>query len=427
MSHRIGIALLGKGATNHLHLQVVVEAFRSAGVEPCFLVRDDYMPILKQIEGCEHHPVSISSANGWRAQLVHFLESVRGLYPSTEPGRYLRTPTWRELSLPGKISFALRTVLGRFLWVSRLAIRLEARLLEPGQVQGLDDVALDQVLVLGVNTGVEGIFSRWAQSRGLSVVHYVGNYDNLSSKGFRAVDVSRLLVWGPSMLEDAQTMQGVPASRVSVTGALRYNNTMVGKLDDDRAGFLEGLGLDPAKRTLLYAGGMMEDACFEMLEVYRLLREEREDVQLILRLYPNKRFMDSVQVPLIIRLADSLPGVYVSLGDPHYRSGRKTADVLHVEEYELVNALKACDVVINHFSTIAVEASIFDKPALQMWYFLKPNGAMRFPPVYLNWPSCFHTRRLLSYGATPVVESREALMDGIREALDEPAKRAAEF
>ena len=86
----------------------------------------------------------------------------------------------------------------------------------------------------------------------------------------------------------------------------------------------------------------------------------------------------------------------------------------------------ACDVVINHFSTIAVEASIFDKPALQMWYFLKPNGAMRFPPVYLNWPSCFHTRRLLSYGATPVVESREALMDGIREALDEPAKRAAE-
>lgn len=115
----------------------------------------------------------------------------------------------------------------------------------------------------------------------------------------------------------------------------------------------------------------------------------------------------------------SEPNVYISLADPYYKQGDKERPVLQIEEEELWNILYHTDVLINVFSTIAVEACIFDKPVIHIWYFDKCKGVLK-EPIVLNFPLQWHIQRLLSYGVTPIATNRRELIDLIWKALNHP-------
>ena len=427
--YRIGIGLLGKGSTNHLHLRQVVEAFRGKAVEPVYIVRADYFDVLEKMSGVDYRKVSISRPSGIKGRIIDSLQSIRKLYPSYDKGRSVDTPAIKGLSLIGQAVLLVKRFLARSLLSAEFAVWLEGRLYGPECVAGISAGDFDQLLLLGigaVNSELEGQLSWWAKYHDIPLVHYIGNYDSLSSKGFRGITVKRLLVWGPSMREDAETLQHIDGSKITAIGSLRYNNALMPHLDTDRSRFLVSVGLDPAKKTLLYAGFVIEHSYFEILEIYQHLLATRGDVQLIIRLYPNKDLMGSSFVPAMIGYAKTLPNVFISLADPHYKKGERGREVLHIEEYELVNALAHCDVVINQFSTISIEACLFEKPVINMWYLPKPPRILKEKPEYFEFHNLYHTRRMLSYGAVPLAQNRGEVIDLIIDALDNPVRRQAE-
>ncbi len=82
----------------------------------------------------------------------------------------------------------------------------------PGLIQGIAPTQFDLLILLGMGTvhsELEGAVTRWAAHHQLPCLHVIGNYDHVSSKGFRGISPRRLLVWGPQMLEDAVAYQGI--------------------------------------------------------------------------------------------------------------------------------------------------------------------------------------------------------------------------
>lgn len=427
--YQMGIGLLGKGSTNHLHLNSIVESLSANDIEPTFIVREDYADLLEKLPSCNYVTVSFDPPPATVKTILAFTTLIRKMHPSNDPGRSVDVPELKNISLMGKIPFIFARFLAMFRVFAHLAVWIEGKLFNPAWVKGLNSNDFDQLLLLGVgtvNSELEGQITLWAQSSGLSIVHYIGNYDNLSSKGFRGIDPSCLLVWGPSMKDDAEKLQHIAADIITVVGSLRYNDTIFLSVSVSRDKFLKSVGLDPNKKTIMYAGFVLEHSYFEMLEAYKELIRERTDCQLIMRLYPNKDFMNSVYISAIIGYTATLPGTFVSLADPYYKRGDREKEVLQIEEYELVNSLSSCDVVVNQFSTISIEACLYDKPVINMWYFPKPNRAMRTVPLPFDYQLLYHNRRMESYHAVPVAENRGRLVALLNEALDHPELRREE-
>lgn len=426
---RIGIALLGKGATNHLHRPEVVEAFRRRGAEVIFVVRDDYETLLERIPGCAYVPCRFAPERGtlgaWRARFRY----LRRMYPAGDPGvREFHRRMVRGRGIRYRILHELLSLAARSRAVMRAAVALEAFLYRADTVEGLDPRMFDELLILGIGIAgspLEGMLTWWARRQGIPVVHMVGNYDNLSSQGFRGVPVERILVWGESMQRDAAALQGIPADKIGTIGTVRYD-AIDRVIREDRPRFLRALGLDPARKTILFAGSLSEYHYFEAMSVLHDLRRLGEDVQLIMRVYPNKTLMNSPYMEPLLDHASRVPGVYVSLADPHYRKGVRERDVLQIEETELWHSLRYSDVVVNIFSTIALEACVFDKPAVNMWYFGWPGRLAASPAVWKPFPGLIHNRRMGSYGAIPVAGSRQELVAEIRKALANPDRFRSE-
>lgn len=429
-TYRLGIALLGKGSTNHLHRKEVVSACQGQGIQVIFLVRKDYYEIIEKIPHCQYRAVTFEPIQGWRTHLYSLFEHIRNLYPINDPGRaaYFKLYNRYKRSTRFRFFTVLYNFIGRFQWMMKLFVFCGGFLSQSENINGLSPREIDQLLLLGIGTAsseLEGHFTWWAQQYNLSVVHIVGNYDNLSSKGFRGVDVNRLLVWGPNMINDAVGIHGISKDKITAIGPLRYNINL-NLLNTEKDEFFRSIGFDPNKKTILFAGFLFEFHYFEMLEIFREINSNKSKYQMIFRLYPNKHFMNSPYVKTLIDYASQVSGVYVSLADPHYAKGVRNQSVLQIEEYELWNSLKSCDVVVNIYSTISLEACIFDTPAINMWYFGEPSPAFARTPLNFDYAALFHNRRITSYGAIRTALNRKELLVYLKDALKNPERLSSQ-
>ncbi len=323
---------------------------------------------------------------------------------------------------------ALTEWIGRFQIFMRLIAWCESYLYRQEKIEGLDGTETDQLLLLGV--GADGAehetkLTWWARQHQISVVHMIGNWDTLTSKGYPGVQVSMLLVWGPVMKGDAVNLHDIPAANIRMIGSIRYDR-LHEAIHQTREEFFGHLGLAPDKKTILFAGPLSEDQYFEMLQAYEELLAEDNGYQMIFRMYPGKNFMASPYAKPIIHYAQSLPSVYVSIGDPDYRVGSKDKAVMQIEQFELWHAFQYSDVVINYFSTVALESCVFDRPVISILYRPMHNYGWLYPPVYADHPGLPHNMRLCTYGAVQRVNDRAELLAAIREAVAQPDKYQAQ-
>lgn len=426
---RIGIGLFGKGSTNHLHRPDIIATFRAQGFRLSFIVREDYFDLLTKIDGCDYIPCRVLEETGWRGAILRTCQNIRRLYPAKDV-KQLRVHEARNA--PQK----LRAWSPVYLWLNRLAARyricaavsawIEDYFSRTELIQGIDPAQFDLLILLGIGTvhsELEGAVTRWAAHHKLPCLHVIGNYDHVSSKGFRGISPERLLVWGPQMLEDAIAYQGIAFQRIEVIGSLRYNSINKDKLQDP-AEFLQSIGLEADRKTIVFAGYAYASQYYEVLGMYRELLAAGERCQLVLRLYPNKTFMNSIYIEPLIYFAKSLPHTYISFADPHFRYGYRDKEVLQVEEDELWNILNSCDVLVDYYSTITLEGAIFDKPIIHMHYL--PHTAQPYvsKPIPLPTWDQIHSRRILASGAVHVAHNRQELMTGIQEAFRQPAMLA---
>lgn len=422
----LAIALTAKGSVNNLHRPEIVAAFRRQGITPHFLVPDDYIDLLPKLKDAGYRPVRWhvppNRLEFWREAFRY----LRRLYPAREIAlrQQFRWQNRARKRLPRRIYHRGLQALARYRFVMEALVRLEAGLFRHPVAPELEAGQFDQLLIQGIgahNAEFSGLLTWWAFRHEKSVIHLIGNYDHLSSKGFRGHQVDTLLVWGPTMRSDAIHLQGLPADRIRMIGAPLYDR-IEERIVHDRRTFFTKCRLAENKKTILFAGPLSAYHYFEMVQVFEKMVARDPSLQLILRLYPDRAFMADAALKPLIYYADQHPHIYVSLGAPPDRRASMLPETLEIETEELWPALKYSDVVVNFYSTIALEACLFDKPAVYMVYFPASGYAWHRPPVYMDYGWFLHNRRMVDYGIFPLAHNQEDLARLIEEALARPER-----
>jgi hypothetical protein len=91
-----------------------------------------------------------------------------------------------------------------------------------------------------------------AHHLGVPVAFLPFSWDNLTNRGLIRVSPDRVIVWNEMQKREAVEMHGVPADRVIVAGAPRFDDFLRLRPSTTREAFCALVGLDPAHPIILY-------------------------------------------------------------------------------------------------------------------------------------------------------------------------------
>lgn len=133
-----------------------------------------------------------------------------------------------------------------------------------------------------------------AAALGIPVGFPVFSWDNLTNKGLIHVLPDRLFVWNERQRTEAIHMHDVPAERVVVTGAPRFDEFFTMRPGLSRAAFCAAHGLDPAEPVIVYLCSSDFVAGTEQDFVVRWIDEVRREPALarcnvLVRPHPRER------------------------------------------------------------------------------------------------------------------------------------------
>jgi hypothetical protein len=128
---------------------------------------------------------------------------------------------------------------------------------DAGITAQLKEKAPDVMLVTPMNMrfSEETDYVKAAKALGIPTGLPVLSWDNLSTKGLLHIKPDRVFVWNEFQHEDALGIHRMPRSRVEISGAPFFDKWFTPQGDlETREAFCARLGLDPARKILLYLG-----------------------------------------------------------------------------------------------------------------------------------------------------------------------------
>jgi hypothetical protein len=280
----------------------------------------------------------------------------------------------------------------------------------------------------GYDSPIETEVLREAKRRRIPTAIVVRGWDNPSAKGLMAAMPDRFIAWTDTMKRELVGYHGVPPARSVVAGApyLDFYSEKVPVPSRDR--FFRDLGLDPCRKLIAFAAKPPGSYAWNLDIIAALaeaIRDERfaVDSQLVVRLYPLKRESqaEADEVAACRTLARSFRHVVLSLPDFEVQA-RQPREA--VEEFGGLRAiLKHADVVVNVFSTMAIEAAIHDVPIVTVGYsgrgHAAETGAVLSPRSIDSHARETHNRRLLSHGGTVVARTEDELIAAVGRYLSD--------
>jgi hypothetical protein len=119
-----------------------------------------------------------------------------------------------------------------------------------------------------------------AHRLGIPVAFVPFSWDNLTNRGLMRVVPDRVLAWNEHQKREAVTYHDVPADRVVITGAARFDEFFAMRPATTREGFCARAGLDPSRPFVVYLCSSHFVAPDEVPFVRRWARAVREHASL---------------------------------------------------------------------------------------------------------------------------------------------------
>ncbi len=167
---------------------------------------------------------------------------------------------------------------------------------DPGVMKFIRARSPDVMVVSPVNLrfSEETDYVKAARRLGVPTALPVLSWDNLSTKALIQIPPDRLFAWNEHHLKDAMQIHRIPPGRIEMAGSPFFDKWFDKAVEiPGREAFCRQLGLDPAKRILLYLGSSRKIAANEGWFVEKLLRflaasknEQLRDCQLLIRPHP---------------------------------------------------------------------------------------------------------------------------------------------
>jgi hypothetical protein len=372
--------------------------------------------------------------------LVHNLRTFALGHPQRSPAfldyyRGFRTQVARQRPVVARLFDAALWPLWRSRLMRRALRAVETRLFTPAlHAEAFDRYRPDLVVTNSAGWFLpHALILREASKRGVRTAAVVSAWDNPTNKGYRGADPDHVVAWSQRMADQLVLHHDMRRERIVIGGVPHFDHYLRRDGLPTRAQLFSELGLDPGRRLVLFAtrspgsylhNPRVAEALAEAVSEDRL----GQPAQLVVRLHPVS-FRPGYELPLeqYRKLADRHPHVHLDV--PTVLSQRLRTDMPASESIRLGALIKHCDVLINVFSTTALEALLVDRPVVMV----APDahrgedgngdgdGATEQPPA---GPRAFadyeHTRELVESGAARVACSMPELVELVAEYLAHP-------
>ena len=302
-------------------------------------------------------------------------------------------------------------------WLDRLVA------IDPDVAALLDAYKPDMVLAPDIVFPLDRIFLRAAKRKGYFVVGLTRSWDNLTSKGVIQILPDKLVLHTERMQAQAIELVGMPANDIVVTGPPDFDKYFR-PLTITKQDFCKGLGIPFDRHLVLFAPFYDEYTGSAVIMINALLRAVEEG-----KLPQNMHFL--------IRYRPATPEIPDELFEKsdHYTITKPCSMYFKVKnraqaptkDWEfspadaelLFHSIIFSDMMINTFSTIAIDAAAVDKPVIGVRFDADPtcpakNSVLKIPDAH------DHYRELERTGGVRLVRDMNELIQAINHYFVHP-------
>jgi len=364
--------------------------------------------------------------------------SQRGYENTTNKVRFYQYGTEMSRSLRGRISFGLvklvATVGRQSRTVRRGIVALEARLFSGRMYDPYFAKYKPQMLIVSsIGYMIDPYFMRAARRHHCRVVSIIHNWDNPTTKDYRGMEPDYVLSWNETMKREVNVFHDIPEEKIIVGGIAHWDFYFDGAFRPrEKDEFLGRHGLSSERKLISYATSNYRQfhRTFDVVEeLLNSIRENRLPLpaQLLVRLHPGYLLRTPGEEGLVIdrfrSRMETIKGRYgdlVCFAPPRVRVLNDDIDMPVEDMHGLAEMLYHSDVLLTEYSTVMIEATIFDLPVINvaLYNFRDTEKPASYFETYT------HIRRILGAGASKNAYTFDQLVQYIAEYLTDRSRDA---
>lgn len=276
----------------------------------------------------------------------------------------------------------------------------------------------DFVFVPDVHSMQDVTVIREARRQRIMTIGMPGSWDHFPKK-FEPLRADKLMVWNEVNKKEAIELQDYKESDIIVTGASFYDIFTYNKLLMSRNEFLSKFGLDKNRKIIFFASGTKYSP-YDGDTVDIILKFVKENElsvpsQIFLRPYPGvKSDHDKF---------DKFAGekfIYTDWIEPKKIFGQSAHawypnfdSIAH-----FLNCIYHADIIVNAYSSVSVEASVYLKPIINVNFDGYQNPP--FSKSIRRFQHYSHYKHVLKTKGVRQVENKNELLEAINEFLKDP-------
>jgi hypothetical protein len=257
---------------------------------------------------------------------------------------------------------------------------------------------------------------RTAVQRRVRTIVVDPSWDNFTNKLIPVRRVDRLVVWNDIMKQQAVDLHGYTPDQIRVSGPPHWDRYFRQGPVVTRETFFARIGADPSRRliTLTTSG---KDLYAHYDHVIRVLMSAIDGgqwgpAQLLVRLHPRDE----------LTRYDAFRGLPHLIIEKPFRATVRSGDGLDVDitsdsQRHLAHTLRYSDVIVTVASTIAIEASIFDTPVVDVSF--DGETPSEFAASARRYYQFTHYANITRRGAAPVAGTPEELVSCVGRYLED--------
>ena len=322
-------------------------------------------------------------------------------------------------------------ILDSVVWVLRhssilrkLIIRIESRMF-PGNFHNhlFEKYKPSTVITttLGnIEPGYDAYIMREAKKHNAKVITLILSWDNPSSKGLGGAIPDRIITWTDTMKKEMVEYHDMRPDRIFTGGVAHFDIYYRDDQIMSRDELFDMFGFDK-NRKLIFLGTKSPNTYPWNPELVEILGRAIEDnlfdfpCQLLTRLHPI-HFKYKKGAPLYSKILakyehakEKYPHVFYSI--PRILSKKLYFDMPRDEMVILASILKHSDVLVNMFSTLSIEAAIFQLPVINVCFEGHGNGGRTkaMQNIFIDYNQV-HNQRIIKTGGVRTAFSKEELI-----------------
>tara|TARA_B100001559_G_scaffold320060_2_gene331082 strand:+ start:14975 stop:16018 length:1044 start_codon:yes stop_codon:yes gene_type:complete len=285
----------------------------------------------------------------------------------------------------------------------------------------------DVLLISSLGYGIDIPFMNSAKRHKCKIISIPHSWDNSSTKGYRGCLPDKVITWNDSMAKEVEVFHDIDKNNIYSGGIAhwdKYSNQQL--FQSSRPDFFKKRSLDNEKKLIFYgmSGPRHFERRFDVIEGILdalSMNQIRPKSQLLVRFHPqhlNIRADGSTELSQYSSLLHSMKEKYgelIHFWEPKLPHLNEQSSLAMTDMYEMAEAIINCDVVVQEYSTLIMESSLFNKPTINISMY---NWEQGLPSDTIE--GFTHLKHILNYQSVRTVRTFQEFTQITNMYLDEP-------